>query len=384
MINFRGMDQSSNRVRLTRENSLINPDEILVDSVSVLTSGSDYFERQLERPLGKLLPVLAAACIGLGYLFLLGNAWVIQLYFGERFFGESEKNRFVVRPAFPPRGLFYDTRGEVVVENVPSFGVIFNKEVFAKAAGGKSLKTLMRDVADVLGRDESSFFEAGIDREYALRRMSSRVFLAHNITREEIVALAARGDALPGIEIIEGYRRVYRDPFAYAHLLGFVGKIGEVVLRARAELRGEDSVGKAGIEAQYDMIVRGTGGKRIIEVDSRGADSHVRFSTEPKEGAGLRLAIDGALQETIYSLLKNYTSARHGASAVALDPRDGAVRALVSFPGFDATRLGSAMPPKEFEAILKNPLKPFFNRAISGEFPAGSTMKPVIAAAALE
>ncbi len=368
---------------MNEKHTLLDPDEILVDSVSVLAGSGDYFERQLERPLSRVLPLLAAVCIGLGYLFLLGNASRLQLYSGARFFRESQKNRFAVRATFPPRGILFDRRGVPLVENTPEFSAIFDKEAFLKK-GGMALEELIARMSELLGKDEVSFFDAGINEDYNLGLTSSRVFLAHDLSRDEVIMLGARRDELPGVEVVESYRRVYRDPFAYAHLVGFVGKVGEADIRERPTLRGEESVGKSGIEAQYDAIVRGAGGKRIIEVDSKGVDSHVRFSIEPKQGAALWLALDSGLQEIIYSLLENYTEARRGASVVALDPRDGAVRALVSFPGFDATRLGGAgLSANEFEAIVKNPLKPFFNRAIGGEFPSGSTIKPFIAAAAL-
>jgi len=130
--------------------------------------------------------------------------------------------------------------------------------------------------------------------------------------------------------------------------------------------------------------LRGKGGKKIVEVDSRGVETRFRSLQEPEGGSALLLSIDAGLQQVAYQLLKEYTSGKKGGSVVALDPMTGAIRALVSFPGFESNRFGSFLPRKEFEAILDDPLRPLFNRAIAGEFPSGSTIKPLIAAAALE
>lgn len=359
----------------------LDPDEILVDSVSVLRGGMGE-ENKLERPLEQMYAILFLSLVGGGMVYLLFSAFTFQISRGDEFFSQAQENRFLVRSVLPPRGIIYDHTGQLLVENVPSFGLMFEKSAFREKSG--NLDDLLSALSVLLKKDKDFFFELGFPENNVLDRLPSRILITQDLKSEDVFSLAPRLDSLPGLTLVESYRRRYPAPYALSHLLGFVGKVSAEELRIDPALYREDFIGKSGIEGFYDALLRGRGGRKIVEVDAGGHEGRVRFVEEPQEGTQLTLTIDRALQEKIYDVVMHYTGGTKGASVVAVDPQSGAVRALLSFPGFDSNQFSATLSKKEFEEITKNPLRPMFNRAIGGEFPSGSTIKPLIAAAALE
>lgn len=359
----------------------VSPDEILADSVSVL--GSSYGEEsKMERSLGRSPYFLFLGIMGAGAAYLLLQAGFLEIAQGEKFFAASEENRFLTRPIFSQRGMIYDRNGEALVENRPSFGILFEKEKFFNEQG--DVLQLLGKLSEILRKPREFFYEAGFPEKGDLDSLPQQFVVMQDAAPEEVMALAARSEFLPGIQIFESFRRQYRDPYAMSHLLGFLGKISAEDLHTRPELRREEMIGKNGVEAFYDESLRGRAGRKIVETDALGRETRFKLVEEPQAGSNLRLTLDGQLQKVSYETVKNYTGENHGASVVILDPRDGAVLSLVSFPGFDSNSFGYSLSRKDFENIVRSPLKPFFNRAVSGEFPSGSTIKPLIAAAALE
>ncbi|MBI3442360.1 MAG: penicillin-binding protein 2 [Candidatus Sungbacteria bacterium] len=356
---------------------LLDPDEILVDSISSLGQREE-FEGRIERPIGRLPSIFFLAVIGLGVGYLGIHAASLQISSGHAFFAKSQENRFVTRPIFPPRGVIYDRFGSPLIENIFSFDLVFEKDAFTKARG--NLEDLVQNLGSLLGEQKNFFGQA----DGTIDTLPRRVFIAEDIPLDAAVSVASRESSFPGIQIVESYRRLYHDPFANAHLVGFVGKISEDEVTSRPELQNEETIGKSGVEAFYDSVLRGKGGKKIVEIDSSGKETRFSFTENPEEGSGVRLTIDGPLQQKAYEILTHYTQETTGASVVAINVQTGAVRALVSSPSYDINTFGRALSAAEFQKILKNPLKPLFNRAIAGEFPSGSVIKPIIGAAALQ
>lgn len=367
---------------IRRRQHAVEPEEIFVDAALAAGDPEKELEGKLERPLGRPASLLFLGLMLCGIGYLAARSFSLQVAAGGDFFARAQENRFMSRTIYSPRGIIRDRFGEALVENIPSLGIVFDRDRFLEAGG--DVDNLVKGLGAILGKPPEFFTELGFPADGNPRRLPARIFIARDLSREEAVALAPRLAELAGIEIFESFRRRYREPHALSHLIGFVGKVSPSDLESRPDLAEEETIGKAGIELFYDAKLRGISGKKIIEVDSRGAETRFRLTREPEQGAELRLTIDGALQEKAYELLRGYTEGKKGASAVILDPRSGAVRALVSAPSFDANRFGQSLGSGEFAAILKDPLKPLFNRAVAGEFPSGSVIKPLYAAAALE
>lgn len=377
---FRHGRNSSRHRRLISNG--VDPEEIFIDSALASHDPVKELEGKMERPLGRrsslLFLVLALGAIG----YLASEAFSLQVVSGLDFFSRAQENRFASRTVYAPRGIIRDRRGETLVQNVPSLGLVFDRERFLTSGG--DVKKIVSDLSGLLSKPPTFFAELGFPQDADPSKLPPRIFISRDLTREEMVVIAPRLSSLPGIEIFESFRRAYRDPYALSHLVGFVGRVSPRDLEERPELAGEERVGKSGLELFYDTALAGASGRKIVEVDSQGRETRYRLTEEARQGEDLSLTVDGELQLTVYELITGYTGGRNGASAVAIDPRSGAVRTLVSFPGFDANRFGQGLEPKEFAAILGDRLTPLFNRAVAGEFPSGSTIKPLIAAAVLE
>lgn len=359
----------------------IDPDEIFADSVSVLGKGTDV-DHKIERPLNKIgsFVFILTLAAGIGYLAYRGA--YLSLEEGNAFFAKSQENRFFGRPIFSPRGIIYDYRGKPLVENIPHFGLIFERRLFQETGG--ELDSLLEELGAILDKPIDFFFELGFPANLDITRLPRRIVILQGLTAIDLIPIMARLETLPGVQIFEGYRRIYRAPLSYAHVVGFVGRVSIEDLEKRPELNTQEIVGKNGIESYYDDMLRGTSGRKILEVNAAGEETRFKLLENPREGLRLNLTIDGEWQEFIYRTLESFTQQQNGASVVAIDPQSGAVKALVSFPGFNINEFSYLLPQNAFERLLDDPLKPFFNRAISGEFPSGSTIKPLVATAALE
>lgn len=358
----------------------LDPDEILADSVSALRR--EGVEMHLERPLEKIGGFIFTLVIFFCFGFLVWRAAWLTLINGKSFYMQSQQNRFLSRPIYAARGIIYDRFGHAFVENVPSFGLSFEKGEFLKKGG--NLQKLLEELASLLGVSQEFFFELGFPRDYNPNSLPQRIFIMQNLTLKEAVQLNARVTDFPGINVFESYRRVYQDSYAYSHVLGFVGKISNEDLRSRPELKGEELVGKGGTEAFYDVFLRGRRGKKIIEVDASGRESRFRLMQKAKQGNSLVISLDKGLQDAAFRILDNHLNGNKGASIVIADPQNGEILSLISYPSFNINKFGYDLSSEEFKKVLNDPLKPLFNRAISGEFPSGSTIKPLIAAAVLE
>lgn len=318
--------------------NFIDPDEILADSVA-LSKSSYLHEDKLELSIGKLPALFFLLSMGIGMIYLGGRGFYLQIIRGDFFLSQAEQNRFLVRRITAPRGIIYDRYGSALVKNIPTFDVISAKD-----------KTILEKA----------------------------------LSPEEILPRLPQINSSSELEVRESLRRVYTNPYALSHVLGFTGIVSKDDLEQNPSLRHGDIIGKRGLELFYNKFLTGKNGAKIIETDSSGKETRFKLIKPPQEGSSLKLNLDSALQKAVYDIIKNYTQGKKAAAAVLLDPQNGAVRALVSFPGFDINRFGYSLSGEEFNAILQNPLKPLFNRAISGEYPSGSTIKPLIAAAALE
>ena len=359
----------------------LDPDEIFIDSLNV--PGYHLLpEGKIERPIGRVYSLVLVLLIGLGLSYLSFKAYSLAVLSGDVLFAKSQENRFTVQTVFPPRGMIYDSNDKPMVENVSSFGLVFEKEKLLKGNG--DLRILLTELGKLLDRPPEFFFALGFPEDHRLENIPARIFIIKDLPLEKLVSISSRLESLTGVSLFESYRRVYKDPFAFSHLLGFVGKISDQDISARPDLQGEETIGKNGLEAFYDESLRGHVGKKIAEVDSLGRETRFKYTEEPKEGLSLRLEVDGDLQKKAYETLHTFTGGKKGGSIVMLDPRSGEIRALVSFPGYDSNSFGYALSQNEFKEVLRDPLKPLFNRAIGGEFPSGSIIKPLIAAAALE
>jgi penicillin-binding protein 2 len=212
--------------------------------------------------------------------------------------------------------------------------------------------------------------------------------LRSDIPYEEALRLMIRLQDAVGLSIETSYKREYLVGEAYGHVLGYTGKMTEEEYTHWKEdaYQLSDSIGKSGVEKSYESTLHGTHGYRNVEVDFRGEETAIVSDIASEPGKNITLSLDSVLQEHLYVALKETIESKGlpGGSAVALDPRNGHVLALVSYPSYNSNAFVGGIAQDAYQQLVSDERQPLFHRAVSGMYPSGSTFKPIVAAAALE
>ncbi|MBI4426421.1 MAG: penicillin-binding protein 2 [Candidatus Kerfeldbacteria bacterium] len=325
---------------------------------------------------------ILALILLLALLALLTRVAYLQLAKGERYRFSSERNRIRLEVQPAPRGVIYDRHRTPLLTNIPSFTLLATPADLPRGADERTaLVSQLARAYPTLGADS-------IQTALAISPVGSiqPVILSDHVSYEDALRLSTVIARLPGISLEAISTRAYRDGTATAHLLGYLGKPTPAELERDNDLTTLSSVGRMGIELAYDRFLRGQDGVREVERDHLNKELAVIASREAEPGHNLILTIDEELQQTLSQALEDTIHRLRvpGGAAVALDPRTGEVLALVSQPSFDPNQFSQGGNQTDFRAIFDDERHPLFFRAISGSYPSGSTIKPVIAAAALD
>lgn len=339
----------------------------------LLDRNDSYNEEARDHYQFSVRAVVAAIALFL-LIFVLGvRLFTLQVGAHEHFTTLSENNRLRVEPIPPTRGLIFDRNGELLAENRPAYQL----EITVEQAGNLDLLLArLSPLADLTPADIDRFRTA-----VRQRRPFQPVLLKTGLDDETVARIAVARHELPGVEIEARPVRYYPHGPDFSHVVGYVGRINEQdVLRLDTRnYAGTSHTGKTGVERFYEHLLHGTAGHKQVEVNAQGRVIRELSSTAPVPGQDLILSIDIALQRAARDALND----RDGA-VVAIDPLTGEVLALVSKPGFDPNPFVNGISRRDFAALQADPHKPLFNRALSGQYPPGSTIKPVIALAGLE
>ena len=324
---------------------------------------------EAPRPQSRLL---TAGAIVLGALFLLClRLWHLQVIEGEHFRTLSENNRLRLKRVAAPRGVIYDRKGQVLVDNRPAFDVVVVPE------DAPDLKTTLSSLALYL-QDGAGVADGALPRD-PRRPPYEGVVVKRDVDWSTLAAVESHQLDLPGVSIEVSPKRRYPPNGLAAHLLGYVGEISPKELVLLSNYHMGEVIGKFGLERQWEKYLHGQNGFQHIEVDSIGRRLRILKEVEAQSGFNLFLTLDRDIQ----SAAEEAMAEKEGA-LVVLDPRDGAVLAMVSRPAFDPNVFARGIRPQEWRELVNNPLHLLTNRATQGEYPPGSTFKVVLAAAALE
>lgn len=317
--------------------------------------------------------VIALLVGALGFAFFRVQVLASSTY---KLRAESNRLRPLEIPA--PRGTIFDRNGRVVADNVPAWAV--------------TILPASRDSTVAILDRLSDFLSIGEERRANLLRTLERypgqpLVVDTDAPFEEVSRLEERRAYFPNVFIEMRPKRRYVSGPAIAHITGYIGEITAEELESEAfsDERYEQGmvVGKTGVERQYEHILQGTAGVRYVEVDARGrivGDFGGSVFRPGEAGADIRLSIDLELQEYIHRI---FPQDRTGA-VVALDPVDGGVLALYSWPAFDPNTFVGGIDSGLWRTLNADTLRPLFNRAVQGIFPPASTFKPLVAAMALD
>lgn len=299
-------------------------------------------------------------------------AW-LQIHSHGYYSNLAEDNRVKLSPIPPGRGLIYDRNGALLAENLPGFSLEITPEEV------KDMPALLEDLSQVLKIEEEDIQ----DFEKLRKRLPGfeSIPLRLNLSEEEVATFEVTRYRFPGTKVVARLKRNYPHGKLFAHVLGYVGRINEQELNQIDEgnYRGTNYIGKLGVEKYYEAILHGKSGIAQEEVNSKGRPIRILDEQPATAGDSLILSIDANLQKVAIEALGD-----HSGSVVALDPRNGEILAMASTPGYDANLFVGGISNKAYQALRNNPERPLYDRALRGQYPPGSTIKPVIALAGLE
>jgi len=288
----------------------------------------------------------------------------------------ADENRINLQLLAPARGRIFDREGRVIAENVPSYRITITREQAGDAEA--VLDRLARLVELKAGELEKA------RRDLSELRGDTPVTVADRVDWEAISRVAVNAPALPGVAPEVGLSRRYPLGAAYAHSIGYVGAVSERDLERldapAALLRlPRFQIGKIGLEAKHEDLLRGEAGTRRVEVNAAGRVMRELERQEGRPGADIQVTCDNALQTYAHARLRG-----EGAAAVMLDCETGDILACASSPGYDPNLFVRGISSADYRALLDDPLRPLPNKAVQGIYPPGSTFKMVTALAALE
>jgi penicillin-binding protein 2 len=315
------------------------------------------------------------------FLFILGvRIFYLNVIKGNYYKDIASGNSMRSVPIKAPRGRILDRFGNVLVNNVPSVDATAIPSDLPK--NPDEIKKISAEISEILSINEGDILTKITSADNSSQ---NPILIKENISQEEYLSLEERKAEFPGIFADKTAIREYPDSSIFSHILGYVGKVDKKDLIDDSIYLFTDYIGKQGIEKTYEKYLKGKNGAVKIEVDSLGNVKKERGIINPESGDDLILGIDYELQRKIYDELSRVleTTGTKTAAAVAIDPRNGEVRALVSLPSFDNNLFSGKISQEDYLKLINDPEKPLFNRAVSGEYPPGSTIKPLISVAAL-
>ena len=321
--------------------------------------------------------MLSGFLIVAAFVVLLARFTWLQVVQREYYHTLAEANRISVVPVVPNRGLILDRNGEVLAANYSAYTLEITP---SRVANLDRAIDELATVIDVSPRDR---------RRFKKLQEESKNFeslpIRTRLTEEEVARFAVNRYRFPGFEIKARLFRSYPQGEVASHAIGYIGRINDADVKRidaaglATNYKGTDHIGKLGIEGAYEKELHGITGSEQVEIDAGGRAIRSLERSEPQSGDNLFITIDLKLQKIAEDAFQDFKGA-----LVAIDPRTGEILALVSKPGFDPNLFVDGIDPQNWDALNNSPDKPLNNRALRGQYPPGSTIKPFMALAALE
>lgn len=326
---------------------------------------------------------LLVVCLVL-FAVLLGRMVYLQLWRGDYYAKQSDGNRLRQSRILAPRGIIYDSEGKELVNNLPGYAVVLQKQSSYKPETLQRLSNLLQmPVEEINAKIKASknFYEP--------------IMLKNNLDQQMVTKIEEQRRYMPEVMLSVQPIRNYPYHELAVHALGYVGEVSayEIEQGLFKNITQGSLVGKAGLEKTYDKYLRGEDGAFMEEVDVAGNVVKHYDSVQPVPGKNLKLTLDYQLQKELeeftdkhLAYLRNSGIApgARAAAVIAIDPRNGAVRAMVSRPGYDPNWFVHGISSKNWNSINNDTNFPMNNKVITGEYPPGSTFKIVTGSAAFE
>ncbi len=333
-------------------------------------------DHQREIYFFRLRLFLSLGFVAVLLIILLLRFFYLQILRTDYFETMAESNRIYVVPIVPNRGVITDRNGVVLARNFAGYTLEITPD---KIANMDTVIAEIGKLVEIKPKDLRRF-----KKLMSERRSLQTLPLRTRLSDEEVARFAAQLYRFPGVEIKARLFREYPYIEDTSHLLGYIGRINqqEIDELDNADLAtnylGSDYIGKTGIEQRYEKEMHGVTGFEQVEVDAGGRAVRMLSRTAPQSGKNLTLTLDAKLQEVAVQAFGDYRGA-----LIAIDPTNGEILAFVSKPGYDPNLFIDGIDSESWDALNNSPDVPLNNRALRGQYPMGSTIKPFMALAGL-
>lgn len=356
--------------------------EFLIPEVSDRAATKEF----IRPPLNKKFLKNTILTVFLVILLLFSRTAFLQIIRGENYRSLAEGNRLRIRTLTAERGVITDRLGRILTRNVPTFSISVSPQDLPQThAERERVLNTLAELIEMRPEEIKIILSDFADSSLAIP-------IKENLSYQNALLAEIKIAALPGVSIDRATRRYYsvdeENNLSLSHVLGYEGKITkeEYTKKMGTGYLRTDRIGKSGIELSYESFLRGIAGKEKTEVDAFGHKKRIIIKDDPVPGKNIVLSIDLEAQKKLEDSIKKIFRQTRASRAVAivLDPKNGEILAFVNLPAFSSNDFSFGIDGKKYKNLLQNPEKPLFFRGISGEYPSGSTIKPFIAAAALD
>jgi penicillin-binding protein 2 len=369
--------------KIKNSNIDIEPHEVFLDKLARYEEEKlGLSEKKFEVPLKEKISYVLFGIFFLLAMILFLKIFYFQIFQGKKLYTEAENNKVGVNLIVPIRGIIYDKNMTKLVLNSPAYDLVCDRAQFYFLSEGSSPEGFFKEIqniADTVGLNSQDVADKIQNTD------SSEVLIADNIDHEKLLLLETKINELPGCRIRQNTARNYVLGPIFSQVLGYTARINKDEYSSSSGYTINDYIGKTGLEKYYETYLRGKPGQSKPKDSSENSlESEILLESEP--GNNLVLNIDADLQTKIYNALEKSiknVGAKKGA-VVAMDPRTGAILALVSYPSYDDNLFSKGISQTDYSQIANDPSQPLFNRAIAAKYPTGSTIKPFEASAALQ
>jgi penicillin-binding protein 2 len=327
---------------------------------------------------------------------LFGRVGWMQIIKGDKYSSLSDNNSVRTRSLVANRGIIYDTTGRPLVRNTANFVLYLTPSYLP--ANLEKREAILEQAGNIIFPNDPAQKETVLNGlRDKLSKITSKstnysepIFIVDNLDYDKAMLFNLSANEMPGISLSINDRREYltNGVLTLSHILGYTGKVSDSDLSAPgSQYKSIDYVGKAGLEDYWENTLKGTKGEEKIQVDAMGDENKVLGETPAINGSDLQLSIDYDLQKKTEEILETRLKASkisEKAVVIIMNPNNGEILTLASLPSYDNNLFANGISSADYAKLANDQNKPLFDRSISGEYPSGSTVKMVVAAAALQ
>jgi penicillin-binding protein 2 len=362
----------------------IEPHEVFLDKLAHDKEDDlGLSEKKFEVPIKERISYVFFTIFIILSIVLFYKTFDLQFLNGKSLAIEAENNKGSVNLVVPTRGIIYDKNMKKLVLNSPAYDLVcmpIGRQVIELGRSYDAIDVEIKKIAGILKVDEQEILQKFQNIE------SSEILIADKLSHDNILIFEARIKEFPDCKISQNTIRGYVYGPVLSQVLGYTGRINKSEYISYEGYSINDYMGKSGIEKNYEQFLRGKAGQAKSPISTKEANQVSDFLLAPEPGNNLVLNIDLNLQKRIYDSLEKSiknVGVKRGA-AVAMDPRTGAVLAMVSYPSYDDNLFSGGISFVDYNKLQNDPNNPLLNRAIQAHYPTGSIIKPLEASAALQ